>query len=984
MQSLRTKQIVKNIFILLAVLFAIVFFAFISNTFSNSTLYAEEQSIGEETPFDREEIKIDNVILHSEKSSAKAGESVKLYFEVKPYYSSETIKEVEYVIVSGKNYASVNSDGILSIYDEAKAYESVAVKVIVNGAISNVVTISIDKTIVEEFTINTESQTIREGGKGSVFVEKLLPLNASFQKIKYEITNGSEYATINSQTGEIKVNDEISKKDAVFTVCAYTCENYDKKSNEITFDIYVPLKNMKLSASQTIAKISSNQGEVIKLNATTEDIVSVFNPTYVIDPKYSQYAHIENNLLYIHKDLKESVVIPVWAQQDGAESNTLYIEVYILTEDIVLNSGENITTVTQFLSYDFSAKTYPSYANSQNLSYSLTDLNGRGVEYATIDQNGLLYVKDEAPSLGALKLEIKNDDMTKTIVLQIQEYNVNNIQILNENLPKILYPNEQVDFVAILDNLYQTQNHFTVQHAFGDEGTFYNCGNYIVIKPLEELEKLGENKLSFTVKLKSTNGIYSAEQQFDVFLPVESMQNQVLNVDRGTDVYVDMIFNSNNFATDKSLMDMTNQIVDGKTITVEKTNIVGQIKIGLPSNLQYNTNIDIPVYTKDGDVTCTISLIINELNLDNFDFILDGEDSEEHVIDDQNPQLYVGRSLTTQITYNNKSILEYGLTVKEQTSENATVEILDDTLSFTAGDVAGGSQILCDVKIKDGSSTKIYNISLNKLSVFNPADTQDAIYIEDVNSTKNTITFNEPTLDLQSYYKYNDVNDSPFTSKWVTAVSAYTNENMVSIINTTPWDGFNLVIHYAQTYNGVEREVGQTTVKASLGFDKSVYQDYKAPGDDLKVTGVGDSTGWFFGTTYSGSDSMELSGGRVSDGFKPIAMEYQKLKESGFSKIQITLELDIAEIRDGYQEVYVLIDNDSDVNNGYIEVFRDGYVEHTPGEKNGDWSTHTFVFEVSIDTLMNNSNIAIACGAHGVSNDTWNWGWTRFTFEAIA
>ena len=985
MQSLKTKLNYKIIYILLAVLFATVFCAFIQSDSSNNTLYATEQSINLETPFDREEIKIDNVVLKTNALSAKAGESLELYFEVEPFYSAETIKEIEYKIVKGKNYASVNSDGILSIFDDVKAYESVSVQVVVNKKESNVVTISIDKTVVEDFSIGSNIQTIREGGTGLVYVEKLLPQNASFQKVKYEIINGSEYATINSQTGEIKVNDQINIKNATFTVCAYTCENYDKKSNEITFDIYVPLKNMKLSASKTIAKISSNKGEIIELMATTEDIVSVFNPTYVVDPLYSQFAYIENNLLHVNKNLKESIVIPVWAQQDGAESNTVFVEVYILTEDIVLNNGENITKVSQFLNYDFSAKIYPSYANSQNISYILTDLNGNNVDYAYIDQNGILQIKDEAPSLSQIKLQIKNDDLTKTIILEIEEYNANTIQISNENLPKILYPNQQVDFLAVLDGLYKTQNHFTILYAFGDDGTFYNYGNYIVIKPLNELEKLGKDKLTFNIKLKSTTGIYSAEQQFDVFLPVESMQNQVLHVDRGTDVYVDMIYNSNNLATDKSLQNPTNVIVDDKTITVEKTSINGQLKISLPSNLQFNTNIDIPIFTKNGDVTCTITLIINELNINNFYFILDNQDSENHVVDNQNPELYVGRSLNSKITYNGKSILEYGLIIEEQSIQNADVEILDDTLKLTASDVAGGSSILYSVKLKDGNTTKKYSISSNKISVFNPADSFDAIYIEDINHVKNNaITFYGPTLDLQPYYRYNDVNDSQITSKWVTTTGAYANENTVSIINTTPWDGFDIIIHYTQTYNGIEREVGQTTIKASLGFDKIVYQEYKVYGADLYVTGVDDGTGWFFGTTYHGSDSMEVSGGRVTKGFMPFFMEFQKLKDAGFSKIEINLELDIAEVQDGYQEVYFVLDDNSEMQDGYIEAFRDDSVEHTPGEKNTNWSTHTFTFEVSIDTLIQNPYFAILCGAHGLDNDTWNWGWTRMTFEALA
>ncbi len=985
MQSLKAKFNTKIVYITLVVMFIVFCSFFVQNNVKNKVLFATNDLTNNEIQFDREEIKIDNVNLYSDVISAKAGENVKLNFDVEPYYSYETIKKIEYKIISGKNYASVNNDGILSIFDYAKAYEDISVKVWVNGIGSNTVKISIDKTKVEDFEISSNTQTIREGGTSIVYVNKLLPQNASFQKVKYEIIDGSQYAMINSQTGEIKVNDVVNVKDAIVTVCAYTCENYDKQSNEITFSIYVPLKNMKLSASKSLVKISSTNGDKVELTATTDDVVSVFNPTYMIDPLYNNFAYIENNILFINKNIKESVIIPVWAQQDGAESNTVYIQIYILAEDIILNDNINTIKVSQFLTYDFSAKVYPSYANSKNITYKIIDLNDVEVDYAEINENGQLYIKDEAPNSSQLKLQLKHDDLVKTIILEIEEYKSSSILIENNNLPKVLYPNQRVDFVAVFDNLYKTQNHFNVLYAFGDDGVFYNYGNYIIVKPLNELEKLGKNQLQFSIKLKSSTGTYSKEQQFDVFLPVESMQNQVLYVDRGTEVYVDMLFNSNNLATDKSLKEISNVMVKNEIVTIEKTNIRGQIKISLPTNLEYNTNINIDVYAQNSEINCTITLIINGLSLDNFGLLLDKQDSEGHIINKKNPELYVGRSLYSQITYKNNSILEYGLTIEKKSSTNSNIESEDDILKLTANDVAGGSAILYFVTLKDGNTTKLYNIGANNISVFNPADTTDAIYIEDINHIKNNaITFYGPTLDLLPYYRYNDSNDSPITSKWITSQGAYANENTISIINTTPWDGFDIIIHYTQTYNGIEREVGQTKIKASLGFDKKVYQEYSEFGNNVEVTGVDDGTGWFFGTTYHGSDSMDLSGGRVSRGFLVTTMEYEKLKEAGFSKVQITLELDIAEIQDGYQEIYVLFDNDCDVNNGYIEAYRNGYVEHTASGVDTSWWTHTFTFEVSIDTLINNRYIAIACGAHGKGNDTWRWGWTRLNFEAIA
>lgn len=921
---------------------------------------ADETTVNNQLDFDREEIKIDNVFLSSDKLSAKAGESINFTFDVEPYYSVETIKTIDYKIVSGKNYASVNNDGILSLYNDAKAYENISVQVAVNGNNSNIVTIMIEKTDVEDFEIIADKSTIREGEMAQVSVSKLLPQNASFQTVEYKILEGSEYAFIDSKTGTIKVNDQISIPKATFKVCAYTCENFVKESNIIEFEIYVPVKNMVLSSSDLVAKISSSQGQDIILNAKPIGVVSDFNPVYVVDSAFKNYAYISDNILHINKDLDKEVLIPVWAEQDGAESNIIYIQVYILTEEIQLNENENLTNVSQFLSYNFSAKTFPSYASSQDFTYKVTDENGLEVFYANIDKNGLLTINDEAPANSVLKLTINNDDISKIIYLTIKEYETKIITLLSASLPNVIYPCDVIEFYALLDNKYETKNHFEIEFESGDEGVFENYGNYIAIKDLYSLEKLGKNQLSFSVRLKSTNELRSKSHTFVVNLPVACMQNQTFNVNRGETVYIDMLFNSMNFATNKQLQNPSNVIVNNQTVTVNKTSIPGQIKVDIPANLGFNTKIKIPVYSEDGNKTCTITLSINKFDVKNVKFVLDDKDSSGYSIDPNNTELWIGRSLKISFTYKGLPVSDYAIKSSVVSANYLDIiELTNDYIIVKALEGKGGVNINLSVSFKENSDeNNTYEIVNKSITLFNPAESENAVYVQTEEFDKNLVVLSETKKDLSSLYKYNDSLDSKITETWLTSSKAYTNGNTIEVSSSTPWDGFEVILHYQQTYNGKVLEMGQTKILVFLQPDIARTYTYKDSKNDMQVT-----------------DSATALAP-----YQLISINFQNLKKLGYQKIKLTVSVDIAEINDGWQELYIYLDNDNNSSNGKETIFSKNNIEHGAGYKDTSWWAHKFDIVVDINKLIQKPYIVMAGKAHGYFADTWKWGTTYITY----
>lgn len=1009
-RNVESKSFIMIILVSLALVFCISFFCGFGVPSRASATAASVESSAE-TPFDREQIKIDNVILSANKLQLKASDSAILDYMVEPGYSAETITEVEYKVTSGRNYATVNNDGILSIFEDAPAYESVGVRALVNGVESNIVTIEIVKTPVAEFEISTDKTTIREGGTAQINVDKLLPKTASFIDVRYEITAGNDYASIDATTGKIQVADVVDNSSATIKVRALTCENYTKSSNEIEIAIYVPVKNMVLTASEYLAQIASTQNKDIHLSASAIGVVSDFDPIFKTDLMYRDYIDLSratvvegadgyiilnDKTLHIKSNLSRSVQIPVWATQDDAESNTIYIDIYIMAEQIELETSEGVTQISQFLSYDFAARTYPEYATAQQFTYTLSAANGASVDYAHVDKMGIISVGDHAPSGSKLRLAIKHADLTREIALTISEYNTQTIALLTDNLPSVVYPTEVVALMAILDGKFQTTGHCSVVFDSGDSGVFLTQNNTITIKSLTELESLGKNELSFGIRLKSINGKLSSSHTFTVKLPVASMQNQTINVDRGDTVYVDMKFNTRNFASNKNLKEPNSLILNGQKVIVRKSNIAGQLEILLPTKLRYGLDdFSFPVFSEDGNRTCTISVVLNKLDPTNLVANLDSVDSANYAINLQAPELWTGRQLGCTYTYKGaggtKSVTEYGLTYSSISLQNATETTHNnERVILTANNTTSGLPIGYATTFYDGTTNTKYTLSRANIRIFNPASAAGAVYV-----ANNSVTMNDVRLDLAALYGYNDTKDSP-KKIWITTggKAEVLNNNTLKVIASTPWSGFDAIIHYSQTYNGKVIEMGQSPLRVSIGFSKNAYIDYKLWGGDYDcdVMGINDEYGYYGGFLGignhdpRGSDDQNPSGGMINAGYKYIGnlFDWQKMREVGFTKIRFTLVADISEYADGWQELYVLCDNDAEARNGVREIWRDCYIEHGSGYMDESWWGHTFVFDVPIDTIIENPYLIMAAGAHGNGCDIWRWGWTRFDFEAVA
>jgi uncharacterized repeat protein (TIGR02543 family) len=110
------------------------------------------------------------------------------------------------------------------------------------------------------------------------------------------------------------------------------------------------------------------------------------------------------------------------------------------------------------------------------------------------------------------------------------------------------------------------------------------------------------------------------------------------------------------------------------------------------------------------------------------------------------------------------------------------------------------------------------------------------------------------------------------------------------------------------------------------------------------------------------------------------------LKRAGISHVKVTVTLDLCEVDDGYQYVFLYKDTSLPKETDSLMDFYDKYVfgettdedpsllyvfkyEHGPGEQNTAWNTVTFDVTLAVSNLKD--DLYIRYGASGKNDDTW-------------
>lgn len=104
------------------------------------------------------------------------------------------------------------------------------------------------------------------------------------------------------------------------------------------------------------------------------------------------------------------------------------------------------------------------------------------------------------------------------------------------------------------------------------------------------------------------------------------------------------------------------------------------------------------------------------------------------------------------------------------------------------------------------------------------------------------------------------------------------------------------------------------------------------------------------------------------------------LYNSGYTKLKVTLTLDVREVDDGYQYIFLYYNSECKGNNFFdklVDVFYDEdpsllhfwKFEHYAGVLDPSWQTYTFTTSIAMNKIKD--DLYIRYGASGYESDNW-------------
>lgn len=336
-----------------------------------------------ETDFEIEKIKIDNVVLSAAGGAIKIrpGQSLTFHYSIYPAYAAETVEKIEFKIVEGMRDATIGEDGVLTVKPTATVYDSIGVQVSIDGKLSNVYNLLIDKIPVQRVKLSANKPAVCEG-ESIMISGDITPANASFNDVKFEITDGLEYATVDERTGKLKVSDCIRLGSASVTIRG-TADGVI--SNELVLQIYTPTKSLQLTAED------QNPISQVKLITSVSEYASVNDPTITILSGKEFVRDLNGDTLTFKQGIsayKPTVVVR--AEQDGLVSEVI-IKIRIPLKNLSLSCTEKTIWQGAFLQLD------SPYTTPLNATDDIVFKIVKGEEYASITPSGLISVRDAIP-----------------------------------------------------------------------------------------------------------------------------------------------------------------------------------------------------------------------------------------------------------------------------------------------------------------------------------------------------------------------------------------------------------------------------------------------------------------------------------------------------------------------------------------------------------------------------------------------------------
>lgn len=338
------------------------------------------------------------ITVSSESQQIKTSESIKLNVEVQPL--SAYIKSVEYQLVQGDTYGSIDEEGILTANDALNVGKTISVRAIVTSvgvdpvSGEEIETVGYSApyvlTIVEmpvesvEFTSTTLTLQQNESFK---FVANVLPSTATYKNVNYSLIDSNNCAAISSD-GTVTVK-QTAKVGSIVTVVA-TSQSDSSILAQYSFEV---AKATLIAFEIDIKKDNEEHliapGDEVKLmTKNPSPSYYIFDDNEVVYSVVSGDATIIGNKLTVGENAKADKLINVKAVA-GDVVSYFDFRITVLSWTIApteVERGEYFKIVAE----------YEGESYAYDVQYCFADTNSHICEYGVIgddDNNNLVFIE---------------------------------------------------------------------------------------------------------------------------------------------------------------------------------------------------------------------------------------------------------------------------------------------------------------------------------------------------------------------------------------------------------------------------------------------------------------------------------------------------------------------------------------------------------------------------------------------------------------
>ncbi len=343
-------------------------------------------------------------------SNIVAGNSAQLAVTLDP--QNATNGSYAWEITEGSEHAVIIGD-ILTVNQNAPTGATIKVKAVAGEVESNELSFTVGYPLTS-LTVSLLGSTNIKNGNSAQLMVSLEPANATNGNYVWEITEGSEYASIVGNV--ITVNSDAPVGASVKFVAVVG----NIRSNETHIIVGTPVEG--ISASSAAGEVLDRGASYPLSLSVTPTGASLDAITWVVE-EGSEYVSVNSGFLFVNSNTPAGTKVTLYATSGSVRSNSLTFTVGVVLESIeisVIGSSNIDPDGSRVLSVVLD----PINASDTTVTWVITD----GADYATIT-NGTVTVKPDAPigakiSLHAEIGEVKSNTVTVTVGTPIESITI--------------------------------------------------------------------------------------------------------------------------------------------------------------------------------------------------------------------------------------------------------------------------------------------------------------------------------------------------------------------------------------------------------------------------------------------------------------------------------------------------------------------------------------------------------------------------------